>query len=103
MRIISNFVLLDLPSHCQVKDQEHRMSFLSEIVVNSVFDIMADSLAEGEPIEVRGFGSFNAAEHEAYEGRKFRIVELVFKSEPRSCHFIERVTKFMIGRTEQVT
>ncbi len=50
----------------------------AEIVVKSVFDLTGDNLAEGKPIEVCGFGSFSAAEHKAYEGRKFRIGELEF-------------------------
>lgn len=40
----------------------------AELVVKCVFDAMSDSLAEGEGIEIRGFGSFTVREYGAYTG-----------------------------------
>ncbi len=41
----------------------------AEEVVNSVFDAMRDALAEGERIEIRGFGSFKVRHYKGYVGR----------------------------------
>jgi integration host factor subunit beta len=41
----------------------------TEIVVNTIFDAMTDSLKRGERIEIRGFGSFQVKVREAREGR----------------------------------
>jgi len=49
----------------------------AEAVLNTVFDSMADSLAEGEKIEIRGFGSFTVRERKAREGRNPRTGEKV--------------------------
>lgn len=40
----------------------------AEIVVKCVFDAMCESLAEGEGIEIRGFGSFTVRDYRAYTG-----------------------------------
>ena len=42
---------------------------VAELVVNTIFDSMADSMKRGERIEIRGFGSFVVKEYGAYEGR----------------------------------
>ena len=31
----------------------------SEVIINAIFDSMVDALAQGDRIEIRGFGSFN--------------------------------------------
>ncbi len=36
----------------------------AEIVVNSMFEIMTETLANGGRIEIRGFGSFKVKEYE---------------------------------------
>lgn len=41
----------------------------AEVMVNAVFDGMAESLARGERIEIRGFGSFVVKERRAREAR----------------------------------
>jgi integration host factor subunit beta len=41
----------------------------AEIIVNSIFDAMAEGLARGERIEIRGFGSFALRYRRAREGR----------------------------------
>lgn len=37
-------------------------------IVNTIFETMTDVLAQGENIEIRGFGSFSVKEYGAYEG-----------------------------------
>jgi integration host factor subunit beta len=44
----------------------------AELVVNLVFDQMAQALKRGERIEIRGFGSFTSKAYEAYTGRNPR-------------------------------
>ena len=41
----------------------------TEVVVNTIFDSMIDSLKVGDRIEIRGFGSFQVKMREAREGR----------------------------------
>lgn len=49
----------------------------SELVVNIVFDAIADALKSGEKVEIRGFGSFTVREREAREARNPKSGELV--------------------------
>ena len=42
---------------------------VAELVVNTIFDSMAEAMQRGERIEIRGFGSFVVKEYGAYEGR----------------------------------
>lgn len=42
---------------------------VAEDVINTVFDIMSESLTEGDGIEIRGFGSFVAKSYKPYLGR----------------------------------
>ncbi len=44
----------------------------AELVVNCVFDSMTESLARGEGIEIRGFGSFTIRPYKPYSGRNPR-------------------------------
>ena len=41
----------------------------AEIIVNTVFDSIVDSLKAGEKIELRGFGSFRIRHREGRRGR----------------------------------
>ena len=41
----------------------------AETAVNSFFAAMADGLAEGKRVEIRGFGSFQIREYDGYMGR----------------------------------
>ncbi|HMK36685.1 MAG TPA: HU family DNA-binding protein [Desulfomonilaceae bacterium] len=41
----------------------------SEEIVNLVFDEMSGALADGDRIEIRGFGSFMVKEYQGYTGR----------------------------------
>jgi integration host factor subunit beta len=49
----------------------------SETIVNAMFDAMAKSLARGERIEIRGFGSFGIKQRRARQGRNPKTGELV--------------------------
>ena len=49
----------------------------AEEVVNTVFDQMADALAEGERVEIRGFGSFKVKDYKGYIGRNPKTGELI--------------------------
>ena len=40
----------------------------AEAVVNLIFNVMADALARGEGVELRGFGTFSIRSYGAYEG-----------------------------------
>ncbi|MBN1770037.1 MAG: integration host factor subunit beta [Deltaproteobacteria bacterium] len=44
----------------------------AEMVVNAVFDTMAEALEQGKGIEIRGFGSFTVRNYRAYSGRNPR-------------------------------
>ena len=49
----------------------------AELVVNSIFESMSDSLAKGNGIEVRGFGSFTVREYRPYTGHNPRTSQAV--------------------------
>ena len=44
----------------------------AELVVNCIFDTMADALRKGDGIEIRGFGSFTIRNYPGYVGRNPR-------------------------------
>lgn len=57
----------------------------AEVIVNSVFNSMAEALHQGERIEIRGFGSFVVKHRQAREGRNpktGRIVSVPAKRVP---------------------
>ena len=49
----------------------------AEEVVNTVFNSMADSLARGDRVEIRGFGSFKIKNYDGYTGRNPKTGELI--------------------------
>ena len=49
----------------------------AEIIVDTIFDSMVESLAQGERIEIRGFGSFAVKHRAAHEGRNPKTGETV--------------------------
>jgi len=55
----------------------------AEQVVNVIFDSMTESLAKGDGIEIRGFGSFSVRSYEGYKGRNPRTGEPVEVSPKR--------------------
>ena len=40
----------------------------SEVIINAIFDSMVDALAQGDRIEIRGFGSFVVKQRRARQG-----------------------------------
>lgn len=65
----------DLIDALAAKSQETKAR--AEQVVNGVFDAMAEALARGEGIEIRGFGSFTVRDYKAYSGRNPRTGAMV--------------------------
>ena len=53
----------------------------AEQVINLVFDSMSDTLAQGDRIEIRGFGSFTSKYYPAYECRNPRTGEVTHVAE----------------------
>ncbi|MCP4870832.1 MAG: integration host factor subunit beta [Proteobacteria bacterium] len=49
----------------------------AEIVVNTIFAVMAEALVEGDRIEIRGFGSFQVRTHSPRMGRNPKTGEPV--------------------------
>ena len=49
----------------------------TEIIINAVFDSIKSSLAKGDKIEIRGFGSFRLRKRKNREGRNPKTGELV--------------------------
>jgi integration host factor subunit beta len=57
----------------------------AEMIVNAIFENMAEALAENERIEIRGFGSFKIKEYGGYKGRNPKtgnIIEVEGKKLP---------------------
>ena len=52
-----------------VSDQIHLTKKQTELVVNTVFQSITDSLSDGKKVELRGFGSFRIRERNARVGR----------------------------------
>lgn len=59
----------------------------AELAVRAVFDTMAESLARGEGIEIRGLGSFRVREYPGYRGRNPRSGSTVDVAPKRLPHF----------------
>ena len=49
----------------------------AEQVVKELFDAMGQSLIDGERIEVRGFGSFEIRDYDAYSGRNPKTGDVI--------------------------
>jgi integration host factor subunit beta len=60
----------------------------SEDIVNVIFDSMADTLAHGGRIEIRGFGSFVVKDYKAYMGRNPKTGEVI-KVKPKRLPFFK--------------
>lgn len=59
----------------------------AEMVVKTIFDSMAEALANGHRIEIRGFGSFTITRRPARTGRNPRSGEAVHIPEKKVPHF----------------
>jgi integration host factor beta subunit len=72
----------------------------TEVVVNTIFDSMIDSLKTGDRIEIRGFGSFQVKMREAREGRNPKTGEPVHISAKRTPFFkVGKELKEMVDRS----
>ncbi|MCA9545555.1 MAG: integration host factor subunit beta [Myxococcales bacterium] len=59
----------------------------AEIVVNTIFDAMRDALRDGDRVEIRGFGSFEVRNYEAYRGRNPKTGEEVYVAAKKAPFF----------------
>lgn len=75
----------------------------AELVVNSVFDTMVDSLKTGDGIEIRGFGSFTVRSYKAYEGRNPRTGATV-QVQPKKLPFfkVDKDLRERVNRAFQI-
>ena len=67
-------------------------------VVNVVFDSMSDSLAKGDRVEIRGFGSFKVKSYDSYQGRNPKTGEIIQVKEKKLPYF--KVGKEMKERVD---
>ncbi len=67
-------------------------------VVNVIFDSMADSLAKGDRVEIRGFGSFKVKSYNSYQGRNPKTGEIIKVREKKLPYF--KVGKEMKERVD---
>ena len=67
-------------------------------VVNVVFDSMADSLAKGDRVEIRGFGSFKVKSYNSYQVRNPKTGEIIKVREKKLPYF--KVGKEMKERVD---
>jgi integration host factor subunit beta len=67
-------------------------------VVNVVFDSMTDSLAKGDRVEIRGFGSFKVKSYNSYQGRNPKTGEIIQVREKKLPYF--KVGKEMKERVD---
>ncbi len=49
----------------------------AEMVVKTIFDLMADALVKSDRIEIRGFGSFVVKNYQPYTGRNPKTGEKI--------------------------
>jgi len=49
-----------------------------EVIVDTIFQSMSDSLSSGDKVEIRGFGSFKIKEREGRQGRNPKSGENIF-------------------------
>ena len=59
----------------------------AEACVNTLFSSMADTLAKGGRVEIRGFGSFKVKEYEPYSGRNPKTGESIRVSKKKLPYF----------------
>jgi integration host factor subunit beta len=71
----------------------------AQIIVDTIFDSMADALAQGEGIEIRGFGSLKVRKRGEREGRNPRTGESVHIQAKKSPLF--RIGKELHERINQ--
>ena len=70
------------------RKQKHLPAKDVELAVKHLLDLMSDSLAKGQRIEIRGFGSFANRNYKAYEGRNPKTGKVV-KVPPKKVPFFK--------------
>lgn len=55
----------------------------AEVIINTVFNTISDILAEGDRVEIRGFGSFTVKDYKPYVGRNPKSGEKIRVSSKR--------------------
>jgi integration host factor beta subunit len=81
----------------------HLVSREVEILVDTVFESMADALVRGERIEIRGFGSWKIKDRSARQARNTKTGEVVEVGAKRFPFFkagkeiLERINKPLAG------
>jgi len=60
-----------------VAEKEGLTLKMAERAVNTVFDSMEQALAQGERVEIRGFGSFQVKNYDGYDGLNPKTGETV--------------------------
>ncbi len=63
----------------------------AEEVVKTVFNSMANALADGNRMEIRGFGSFKIKHYDGYTGKNPKQANLS-RSSPKRCPFFNAAT-----------
>jgi integration host factor subunit beta len=71
-----------------LKDSNHLSKSEAEAVINLFFDQMAEALAQGERVEIRGLCSFFVKEYRGYTGRNPKTGEKV-KVKPKKLPFFK--------------
>ena len=71
-----------------LKDSNHLSKSEAEKVVNLFFDQMAEALAQGERVEIRGLCSFFVKKYKGYTGRNPKTGEKV-KISPKKLPFFK--------------
>ena len=60
-----------------IRDEAELTKSEAKAIVNLFFDAMADALASGDRVEIRGLCSFSVKEYKAYTGRNPKTGEQV--------------------------
>jgi len=71
-----------------LKDSNHLSKSEAETVINLFFNEMADGLAQGDRVEIRGLCSFFIKKYKAYTGRNPKTGEKV-KIKPKKLPFFK--------------
>jgi len=74
----------------------------AELVVNTIFDTMAETLVDGGRIEIRGFGSFVSKSYDEYQGRNPRTGDPIHVSPKRLPFFkVGKELRELVNRSSQ--
>ncbi len=59
-----------------------------EVIIDTLFESMSDSLSRGEKVEIRGFGSFKIKQRDGRQGRNPKSGENIY-IEPKKVPFFK--------------